>query len=129
MRRLVILTEGHSDPNTAKTATSVIRYSEDTVLALLDCTQVGKTAEQLLGVGADVPVVGSLDDVTDANTLLIGIVIHGGRMPPQWRAIILDAIRRGMDVWSGLHMFLSNDPRIRRRCPKVQRATRRCAQE
>ncbi len=109
MRRIVILTQGHSDPNTAKTAASVIRYGDEEVLALLDDTQIGRTAGELLGVGDNIPVVGHLDDVPTANTLLIGIAIHGGRIPEAWRPIILTAIRRGMNIVSGLHEFLSDD--------------------
>ncbi len=108
-RRLVILTEGHSEPITAKTAASVLRYKPEDVLALLDTTQVGKTAQQLLGVGGEIPVVANLDAVPKANTLMLGIAPPGGRMPEAWRSVILAAIDRGMDVVSGLHDFLSND--------------------
>ena len=41
---------------------------------------------------------------------MIGIAPSGGRIPPAWRAIILDAISRGMDVVSGLHEFIADDP-------------------
>lgn len=108
-RRLIILTEGHSEPITAKTAASVLRYKPEDVLALLDTTQVGKTAQQLLGAGGDIPVVSSLDAVPEANALMLGIAPPGGRMPEAWRSVILEAIDRGMDVVSGLHDFLSND--------------------
>ena len=78
--------------------------------ALLDGTQVGKTSGDLLGTG-NVPIVGKLDDVPDANTLLLGIAPPGGKIPAPWRAIILDAIaRRKMDVISGLHDFVGDDP-------------------
>ncbi|MEN0111845.1 MAG: hypothetical protein AAF805_14085, partial [Planctomycetota bacterium] len=59
--RIVILTEGKTDPLTAKTANVLLRYRGGDVVALLDSTQVGKTAGELLGVGGDTPVVGSLD--------------------------------------------------------------------
>ena len=109
-RRLIILTEGHSNPHTAKTAVSVIRYKTSEVLAVLDSTQRGRTTQDLLGVGGNLPVVGSLEEVPDANTLLIGIAPPGGRIPAPWRRIILQAIERGMDVVSGLHDFVSDDP-------------------
>jgi uncharacterized NAD-dependent epimerase/dehydratase family protein len=56
------------------------------------------------------PVVASLAEAPTANTLLIGIAPPGGKIPPPWRAIVLEAIRRGMNVVSGLHDFLSDDP-------------------
>ena len=84
-RRLVILTEGRTDPVTAKTAACVIRYGTDEVVALLDSTQAGKTSQELLGVGGAIPVVARLDDAPAANTLLIGIAPTGGKIPPAWR--------------------------------------------
>jgi uncharacterized NAD-dependent epimerase/dehydratase family protein len=109
-RRIVILTEGHTNPLTAKTATSVIRYQPEEVVALLDSTQEGKTAEQLLGVGGDTPVVARLDQADRPDTLLIGIAPMGGKLPPAWKAIVLEALDRRMTVVSGLHDFLSCDP-------------------
>src|SRR5437773_4763441 len=109
-RRIIILTEGHTEPHAGKTAASVIRYRGQEVAALLDGTQAGRTSDELLGVG-EVPIVGKLDEVPEANTLLLGIAPPGGKIPQSWRAIILDAIaRRKMDVISGLHDFVGDDP-------------------
>jgi uncharacterized NAD-dependent epimerase/dehydratase family protein len=108
-RRVVILTEGHTNPVTAKTAACLLRYRGDEVVALLDSTQAGRTAEELLQAGGATPVVSRLDEARGANSLLLGIAPPGGRVPPTWRAIILEAIRRGMTVISGLHEFLAED--------------------
>ncbi|MEX2176628.1 MAG: DUF1611 domain-containing protein [Pirellulaceae bacterium] len=111
-RRIIILTEGHTEPHAGKTAASVIRYRGHEVVALLDATQAGRTSGELLGVGS-VPIVAKLDDVPEANTLLLGIAPPGGKIPQPWRAIILDAIaRRKMDVISGLHDFVGDDPQF-----------------
>lgn len=109
-RRLVILTEGRTEPVPAKTAACVIRYGTDEVVALLDSTKVGKTAQDLLGVGGAIPVVGRLEDAASADTLLVGIAPTGGKIPPAWRPILLSAIDRGWDIVSGLHDFLCDDP-------------------
>jgi uncharacterized NAD-dependent epimerase/dehydratase family protein len=106
---MVVLTEGHTNPIEAKTAACVIRYRPDEVLAALDSTVAGRTTGELLGVGGQKPVVASLAEVPDANTLLIGIAPSGGKIPPTWRPVILEALRRGMDVVSGLHEFLCDD--------------------
>ena len=108
-RRMIILTEGNSNPHTAKTACCLIRYKRDEVAAVLDSTQSG-TTQQALGVGADVPFIASLSEAPTANTLLIGIAPPGGKIPSAWRSVILEAIERGMDVISGLHDFLGDDP-------------------
>lgn len=109
-RRLIILTEGHSEPITAKTATCVLRYRPEQVVALLDSTQVGSTTQQVLGVGGETPFVASLNAAPEANTLMLGIAPSGGRIPESWRHVVLAAINQGMDVVSGLHEFLCNDP-------------------
>jgi uncharacterized NAD-dependent epimerase/dehydratase family protein len=111
-RRIVILTDGRTNPVSAKTASCVIRYKPEEVVALLDTTQPGKTSGALLGVGGAIPVVANLADAPAANTLLIGIAPSGGKLPPAWRKILLEAIDRGMNLVSGLHDFLSNDPEI-----------------
>jgi uncharacterized NAD-dependent epimerase/dehydratase family protein len=112
MRKIVILTEGHTHPLTAKTARSVIRYRGEEVIAVLDSTEAGKTSGQLLQVGGDLPIVASLAEAAGADTLLLGIATQGGRIPAAWRPTLLEAIDRGMDVISGLHDFLSDDPEI-----------------
>ena len=110
-RRIVCLTEGHTNPHTAKTAACIIRYRPEEAVAVLDSTNAGGDLEKLLGVGRGVPIIKSLAEApSDADTLLIGIAPPGGKIPPAWRVIILEAIARGMDILSGLHDFLSDDP-------------------
>lgn len=109
-RRIVCLTEGHTNPHTAKTAASVIRYRPDEVVAVLDSANTGGDLQQLLGVGRGLPIIGSLAAApAETNTLLIGIAPPGGKIPASWRVIVLEAIARGMDIVSGLHDFLSDD--------------------
>jgi len=88
----------------------VIRYRPREVVAVLDRQSAGKTCEEVVGTGGAIPVVASLADAPQANTLLIGIAPPGGKIPPAWRPIVLEAIRRRMDVVSGLHDFLNDDP-------------------
>ncbi|MGO8751215.1 MAG: DUF1611 domain-containing protein [Thermoguttaceae bacterium] len=109
MRRLIILTDGYRDAHTAKTAINVIRYKPQDVVAVLDREGAGRTTQEWLGVGGALPVVGSLADAPQSNALLIGIAPPGGKIPLPWRPILLEAIRRKLDLISGLHDFLNDD--------------------
>jgi uncharacterized NAD-dependent epimerase/dehydratase family protein len=115
-RRLVILAEGKFSYHNGKTAMGVIRFGRDAVLAVIDSTQAGGNVQTWLGESPrfDIPIVASLGEALAieprANALLIGIAPTGGRLPEDWRVVILAAIAAGLDVHSGLHTFLGDDP-------------------
>ena len=109
-RRIVLLTEGHSEPLAGKTASCLLRYRTADIVAILDSTQAGRTADELFRVGGAIPVVATLDEAGPADELLIGIAPPGGKVPPAWRPVIVAAVNRGMRVVSGLHDFLADDP-------------------
>jgi D-glutamate N-acetyltransferase len=113
MRRLVILTEGQFGPHHGKTAMGVIRYGTDPIAAVLDSSIAGRNVSEWVP-GRDIPAVATLDEALalpePPDTLLIGIAPTGGRLPDSWRRTILDAIDAGMEVHSGLHTFLGDDP-------------------
>ncbi len=113
-RKMIVLTDGFTDPHRAKTAISLMRYKPDEVVAVVDRELAGRTAQEVLGEGGRTPVVGSLADAPPADTLLIGIAPPGGRVPPHWRPIILEAIARGLNILSGLHEFLIDDAEFSR---------------
>jgi uncharacterized NAD-dependent epimerase/dehydratase family protein len=112
-RRLVILTEGQFGAHSAKTAYGVIRYGTDDIVAVLDSTRAGQNVSAFMPAH-DIPIVGALADAMALpgrpNVLLIGIAPTGGRLPATWRSVILEAIAAGLDVHSGLHTFIGDDP-------------------
>ena len=113
LRRLAILAEGEFGPHNAKTAYGVIRYGRDDVAAVIDSTRAGQNVDAYLP-GHDIPIVATLADALaiepPPDALLIGIAPTGGRLPQSWRTVILDAIAAGLDVLSGLHTFIGDDP-------------------
>jgi uncharacterized NAD-dependent epimerase/dehydratase family protein len=116
-RRLVILTEGQWHVHNAKTATGFIRFGQDDVVALLDSTIAGRNVDEWLP-GHDIPAVATLAEALASprgrpDALLIGIAPTGGKFPVEWRATIIEAIRAGLDILSGLHTFLGDDPEFR----------------
>jgi uncharacterized NAD-dependent epimerase/dehydratase family protein len=111
--RFLILAEGQFGPLTSKTANSCIRYTPERVAAVIDSRRAGKTVQQILGFGGGIPIVASVDAGTARspapNALLIGVAPMGGRLPAEWRAMVLAAIDRGLEIWSGLHTFIGDD--------------------
>lgn len=110
-RRLAILAEGLLDFHHGKTATSMLRYRAESVVAVVDSTHAGRTTDDVLGIGGDTPIVGDVADTYEMgpSALLIGIAPTGGGLPVLWRRQILDAINHGLDVISGLHYMMNSD--------------------
>ncbi len=117
MRRIAILAEGAFTWRTAKTATGVIRYGRDQVVAVIDSTRVGKDVSQALqsSIGVGIPIVRDIREALGyrPDTLMIGIAPVGGALPVEWRWQLLTAIEAGLDIISGLHFFISDDEELR----------------
>lgn len=109
-RSMVLLTMGHTEPRRAKTATGLLRFCPDECVAVLDPDNAGRKVSELLGVGGDTPIIAKLSEAPQADTFVLGIATPGGKIPAEWRTLILEAISSGMDVLNGLHEFLSDDP-------------------
>lgn len=115
-RNLLHLAEGSLSPRNAKTTRGILLYSEHHSIGVIDSTNVGKMCQDLLGVGGHLPIRAAVADFLDGtisprpDTLVIGITPVGGQLPPELRSHVLEAIEAGMDVWSGLHHFLGDDP-------------------
>lgn len=110
-RRYVILAEGRFGPLESKTANQMIRYLPEQVTGIIDSTKCGRTAAEVIGFGGAIPVVADVRSslLGKPDTLLIGVAPTGGRLPESWRPVILEAIRSGLDIVSGLHTILSDD--------------------
>ena len=116
MRRIAILAEGAFEWHYGKTATGVIRYGKDPVVAVIDSTKAGQDVSQALGdaIGKGIPVVRDINEALryQPDSLLIGIAPMGGALPAEWRWQLLTAIDAGLDIISGLHFFLSEDEEL-----------------
>ncbi len=116
MRRIAILAEGMFEWHYGKTATGVIRYGQDPVVAVIDSTKVGQDVSQALGasIGVGIPIVRDIHEALhyQPDTLLIGIAPQGGVLPAAWRWQLFTAIEAGLNIISGLHSFLSDDAEL-----------------
>jgi uncharacterized NAD-dependent epimerase/dehydratase family protein len=107
-RRLLVLGEGFShDAHYGKTMRGIVRYGPDPVVAILDSQRPGEEYD-------GIPIVGTVSDALQygPTVAVVGVATQGGRFPPAWRALLKDSIAAGLDVESGLHEFISDDPEL-----------------
>ena len=75
----------------SKTANGILRYCPDEAVAIIDSTQAGKSASDILDYASDVPIVASLDKALALSpapdALLVGIAPTGGDIPAGWRPL------------------------------------------
>ena len=120
MYRYVILAIGSFDYLENKTGNMLIRYQSDKVLAVIDPDKEGKTAQEVLGWGGDIPCVKSFMDAKKYSPthLVVGNAPSGGFLDKKSKREIHDAIQNGCDIISGLHSFLNDDPELVNRALK-----------
>jgi uncharacterized NAD-dependent epimerase/dehydratase family protein len=132
--RAIVYCEGAFGTTNGKTAHGLVRRSERyRVLSIVDSKQAGRDAGDVLdGKSAGIPVLRDLQTALTqargkrhtATHFVIGVAPDGGRLPDEARDVICEAIRSGLAVDSGLHDFLSEDPRIARLAKKHEVAIR-----
>lgn len=112
--RYLILADGLFGPQTSKTANACIRFTPERVVGIIDASQAGQTAQQVLGFGGHIPVVRTLEEglAFSPNALVIGIAPVGGQLPEAWVRLLASAIEHGLEIWSGLHTFISDVPEL-----------------
>lgn len=122
-RRMVILTHGNLNIWTAKTAVSVIRYRPEEIACVLDNKYAGQDLYKLVGTGKGIPIVKNLKEALalKPTTLMIGIAPVGGKLPASWKKEIVEAMKAGLDVISGLHSFLNDDPVLAKAAKQYKR--------
>jgi uncharacterized NAD-dependent epimerase/dehydratase family protein len=77
------------------------------VVAVLDSTRAGETMD-------GIPVVATVEEAVplEPTTAIVGVATQGGRFPPAWRELLKSAVASGLDIESGLHEFISDDPEL-----------------
>lgn len=118
---IVYCQNAFNTPN-GKTAHGLVRFTHRyNVLGVIDSNYTGKDAGEILdGKPNGIPI---FEDFNHAlKTLLaagnsidyfvIGLAPDGGRLPLEGRKAIKEALEQGINVASGLHDFISNDPEL-----------------
>ncbi len=85
----------------------IVHYGPHPVVAILDSTRAGESY-------AEIPIVATVADAVPLGptTAAVGVATQGGRFPPAWRELLKDSIRAGLDLESGLHELISDDPEL-----------------
>lgn len=105
------------DSTRGKTAHGLIRFTERfDVKAVVDHVYAGQDAGAFLdGVPNGIPIVPALEDAlrsmpASGGAFVVGLATDGGVLPDHGRSAVRQAIKHGLDVYCGLHVFLSEDP-------------------
>src|SRR5262245_44453635 len=85
----------------------IISYGPDPVVAIVDSKRPGAEYE-------GVPIVATVEEALqyEPTVAVVGVATQGGRFPPAWRELLKASIAAGLDVESGLHEFISDDPEL-----------------
>ncbi len=118
---IVYCQDAFNTPN-GKTAHGLVRFTERyQVLGVIDSNYAGQDAGMVLdGRPRNIQVYKNLPEAMAAarksrlepQYLVVGLAPDGGRLPEPARKDIRQGIELGLNVDSGLHDFLSNDPDI-----------------
>ncbi|MEE9150369.1 MAG: DUF1611 domain-containing protein [Thermoplasmata archaeon] len=121
METALVLCEGNFGNYVGKTANGLVRYSERfKILGIIDSTKAGKMAHEVVeGAKEGIPIFKNLGDALSnlgecPNNLIIGVATIGGKLPPDFRPVIIEAIKNNVNVIAGLHEFLSMDSEFSR---------------
>ncbi len=107
-KKYLVLAEGRSgDEHYGKTMRGIVHYAPDPVVAILDSERAGETYREI-------PIVATVEEAVayGPTTATVGVATQGGRFPPAWRELLKDSIRAGLDLESGLHEFIGDDPEL-----------------
>jgi uncharacterized NAD-dependent epimerase/dehydratase family protein len=119
-RSAIILTNGMLIGREAKTAHGLLRGSKRfDIIGIIDPVYAGKDIRQLIpSISRKIPIfeniAASLAKLkSKPEFCIIGVALHGGRLPDSFRRIVRDAIQNGISIVSGLHTHLNDDPEFR----------------
>jgi uncharacterized NAD-dependent epimerase/dehydratase family protein len=118
----IIYCEGAFNTTNGKTAHGLVRYTKRyNVLSVIDSSYAGKDAGEILdGKPNKIPIYGDLQKAINeainqgdpATYFVIGLAPDGGRLPIESRKDILTAVENKLNIDSGLHDYLIDDPEI-----------------
>ena len=74
-RKIVILADKNLGPVTSKMANGIIRFDPNHVCAVIDSSKAGKTVQEVLGYGGDIPIYATLDCGNHNPSFLLAAIV------------------------------------------------------
>lgn len=116
-RTAVVYCEANFGQIDGKTANGLVRHSEKyKIVGVIDSRKSGQDAGEALGEKANgIPICADLADSIEyagktPDYFIFGIAPASGLLSIHERGVVLEAMALGMDIVSGLHEFLGDDP-------------------
>lgn len=114
MARAIVLAEGYLGEDHGKTANGLVLHATaHEVVAVIDSTKAGQDAGTVVaGRRRGIPVVATFEDALrfKPEVFYIGVATAGGYLPDHFRDAVRKALKAGLTVYNGLHVFLADDP-------------------
>ena len=115
----IVYCEGNFAKVDGKTANGLIRHSQVyRIVSVIDSDHNGKDSGLVLdSIINHIPIFANLEaavahEAIVPDTLIYGMAPSTGKLSPTDRGVVLNAIAHGMNILSGLHEYLSDDPEI-----------------
>jgi uncharacterized NAD-dependent epimerase/dehydratase family protein len=109
---VVLLLHGGSDNLSGKTGLAMLRYRQGPIVAVIDPAHAGEDLQALTGIPRSVPLVADMAAALPygPEVAVVGLAPSGGRLPLEMRSDVVQALRSGLSLASGLHSRLAEDP-------------------
>ena len=115
----IVYCQGNFAKIDGKTANGLVRHSQAyRIVSVIDSSHDGKNSGLVLdNLANQIPIFGNLtnavaNEPTIPDAFIYGMAPSSGKLSPKDRGVVLDAISLGMNIVSGLHEYLSDDPEI-----------------
>lgn len=115
----IVYCEGQFGALDGKTANGLVRHSEKyEIVSVIDSQKSGLDAGEVLdNMPNEIPICDNLANAiqkfgTTPAYFIFGLAPASGMLSVHERSVVLEAVRRGINIVSGLHEFLNDDPEI-----------------
>lgn len=109
--KAVIYAQGEYGKGFSKMTDVLVRYGKYDFIGIVDKNRVGKNISDFINVDRKISFIATLDEALKEKpeTLIIGVAPRDGKLPPEWKKDIFIAMQNGLNIYNGMHNFLTDD--------------------